>query len=122
LQGNLDTQNLQNKQSIINTLNGFGTQQRAVGQQALDAPFTALQKYQAALQGLQVPQSTTGTSQSSKPVDILGTILGIGGLALSGGNPMGAAAGSALGSGLSGLFSGGGGGIAPAADTINFGS
>lgn len=95
LQGNLDTQNLQNKQGIINMLNQMGGQTRAVGQQALDAPFSALQKYQAALQGLQVPQSSTSTSQTSKPVDILGTLLGIGGMAFGG--PAGGAASGLIG-------------------------
>jgi hypothetical protein len=102
LQGNMDTQNLQNQQSMINMLNQFGGQQRAVGQQAIDAPFTALQRQQQVLSGMQSPTSSTTTSQTSKPADILGTLLGLGGMAFGG--PAGGTLGSAIGGGLSSMF------------------
>jgi len=76
LQGNLDTQDLSNKMSIINLLNSMGGQTRAVGQQAIDAPFTALQRQAQLLQGMAVPQSSTSTSQTEKPMDLMSLILG----------------------------------------------
>jgi hypothetical protein len=82
MQSGLDTQNLTNKMNIINMLNGMGGQQRAVGQQAIDAPFTALQRLAGITPTQYGTTSTgTGTSETQKPVDILGTLLGVGKLA-----------------------------------------
>lgn len=69
---------LQRKMDIINMLNAFGGQSRAVGQQAIDTPFTMLQRLIAATPQIpfqNLPQGTT-TSESNSPMNIGGLALG----------------------------------------------
>jgi hypothetical protein len=84
LESNMQDAELQRRMQIINMLNTFGGQQRAVGQQALDTPWTMLQRlaqiapdqYENTITG----QSTSKTSGGGNP---LGAALGIAKLFMS---------------------------------------
>jgi hypothetical protein len=81
LENNTADADLRRKMDIINMLNAFGGQSRAIGQQAIDTPFTMLQKAigstpQIPFQNL--PQgTTTKESESSGGSNPLGAALGV---------------------------------------------
>jgi hypothetical protein len=86
-QSNTDTQGLQGTMSIINLLNNLGGQQRQVGQDSLNNYWTNLNNLAQLLRigvnpgsnvNTQTTSSGTGTTDTSKPID-LGQIL-LGGL------------------------------------------
>jgi hypothetical protein len=81
LQGQLNTQNLNNQLNTAAMLNMLGGQQRQIGQQSLDLPFTRLQQL-LSVTPMAVPQSSTSTTTQQKPLDI-GSIIS-GGLGLLG--------------------------------------
>jgi hypothetical protein len=81
LESNFADADLRRKMDIINLLNSFGGQSRAVGQQAIDVPFTMLQKMIAATPQIpfqNLPQgTTTKESESQGGMNPLGAALGV---------------------------------------------
>jgi hypothetical protein len=81
MENNTADADLRRKMDIINMLNAFGGQSRAVGQQAVDTPFTMLQRMIAATPQIpfqNLPQgTTTKESESSGGSNPLGAALGV---------------------------------------------
>jgi hypothetical protein len=81
LENNFADADLRRKMDIINLLNSFGGQSRAVGQQAIDVPFTMLQKMIGATPQIpfqNLPQGTTvKESESQGGSNPLGAALGV---------------------------------------------
>jgi hypothetical protein len=88
LENNTADADLRRKMDIINMLNAFGGQSRAVGQQAVDTPFTMLQRMIAATPQIpfqNLPQgTTTKESESSGGSNPLGAGLGVAKLLMGG--------------------------------------
>ena len=80
LENNSADADLRRKMDVINLLNAFGGQSRAIGQQAIDTPFTMLQRMIAATPKIPfetLPQgTTTSESESSGGQNFLGAGLG----------------------------------------------
>lgn len=90
LQSGLNNDDLNRKLAAITSLASFGNQTQTVQQNALNAPFKALQQLLSTTPGLNNVGSTT-TSTSSQQVNPLSAILPL--AMLLSGNPFGAAAG-----------------------------
>jgi hypothetical protein len=80
-QTQLDNSAVNNQQQAAALLSALGGQQRAIGQQALDLPYTRLQQLISAVNGTQSGTgSSTTTGSTSKPLDIASILLGGAGL------------------------------------------
>lgn len=102
--GNMLDSDYQRQLGLIGALLGSGQTQRGIAQQAIDAPYTALQRIAGLIPGVynstQVTQQPNGSQGPSTGQSLLGTALTIGGMGTGGG-------GTVLGGLLGGLFGGG---------------
>jgi hypothetical protein len=76
-QTQLDNSAVNNQMQVATLLSNLGAQQRAIGQQALDLPYTRLQQLISAVNGTQSGGGTsTQTGTTSQPIDLASIILG----------------------------------------------